>query len=221
MQLEIIKEALKKEWYHLYDDLELPDIDRFVEANLSKPFESLPPQQELSKEEVDWLIDNEQNGWEGEDFLKMRQLRLKKGLSKESHAFRRKNFLKIHKQCKDLGLQLPKNFVKLLLTDKYIDRLRVTWTSFIYFPQLINFPEIKGIYLLPFHEDDQGCCTWYLVFNKKGEHFIFLYPDATSSNYQVDFKHNQSEMLLCAETIEEFIIRLSLEIRIKEGESFR
>ena len=79
--MEELKEIYEYKWMSFYDAsfLECTSIKEKEYEN--NPFLFLPNKTEISKEELSWLLDMEKkNSWEGEQFYKMRRLRLQKGL---------------------------------------------------------------------------------------------------------------------------------------------
>lgn len=217
--MEELKNKILKKWISFGDDNIELEAKAWVQKYEKNPFGALPIEINLTNEEDKWLEEKEsKEEWDGEEWLKMRKLRLRKGLQKGIHELRRTNFQKILNECKKEKITLPDNFVKFIMNDKYIDRFRCRWSEFVNFHKLVKFPSNDNFFLIPFHQDTQGGCVWYLAIDKKGNHVIIYYPTSDSTSYEFDFENNKDEIFICAENINEFIIRMSLDFKVIERE---
>jgi|GEM_PF-4619011 len=218
--MEELINQISKKWISFGNDNLKFETKFWIEKYKNNPFEVLPEDKSLTNEEYRWLkaIENKEE-WNGEEYSKIHKLRLRKGLLKSIHELRRKNFQKILDECKNESLTLPKNFVELIMNDKIIDRFRCQWSEFINFHKLIKFPNYNSIFLIPFHQDTQGGCVWFLVIDRKGNHFVLNYPTSVSTDYVFEFEKYKQDIFICAENINEFIIRMSIDFKMIEQEN--
>jgi len=50
----------------------------------------------------------------------------------------------------------------------------------------------------------------------KGNHLVIYYPTSVSSDYELEFEKYKQEIFICAESINEFIIRMSFDFHTIE-----
>lgn len=217
--MEELKKLISKKWISFGKETLEIEAKSWVDKYEENPFDILPKEIILTSEEITWLEEKEsKEEWEGDEWMKMRQLRYKKGLQKGVHELRRDNFQKILDKCKQERLTLPNNFVELIMNDNHIDRFRCSWSEFVNFHKLVRFPNKKNIFLIPFHQDTQGGCVWYLAIDKKGNHLVIYYPTSVSNDYEFEFEAFKQDIFICAESINEFIIRMSFDFQTIEQE---
>lgn len=218
--MDDLKEKYPKKSIYMihYEDDTSFDIPLKV---LHQPFDYAPTEQLLTKQEEELLAKLEkQNSWEGKDFLTLSKLELKRGNNDKQAKLRSEKLENLLKECSEKGLKLPLNFIKLFQEDKLFNRFRLGSSVFTLPRKVTYFSEKKDIFIICFHQDWQCCFRYYLVIDLKGDHCIMLnhntegYPYEDTENYSPD----ALEFFVCADSFEEYIIKIAFLIRMYEGE---
>lgn len=200
-----MKKLIKNIKYELYS------IPFEEELYLKNPFQFLPEKQSLTKEESDWLDEQEKNKkWIYDP--KRIYLMQKRGYSKKDHREVKRQLDSLIKQAESMSLSLPKHFVELVSDYDYFHRINLS--DFHFLPAEINvFPEDKNFYIITFLVEQQDLFRWSLVFNKKGQNCIvynsFPYRDTDPKYIRPNDPAYGSTV--CAESIEAFIVWLSVQ----------
>lgn len=226
IQLEI-KKKYRRGWFNIFERREVSfrniDITKF-----KNPFNHLPERFYLTKEEKEIVALYHHRSETGKNrksedihlgntlvFWYM-MLYAKQVCSEEDFLIRQNDFQKLLKSCKEKELKLPPSYLQFFQTHDFLARFRTGDLSFMTRHRLATFPDNEDYFIIPFFGDSQGFCWWYLLLNKEGEHCI-LY-----NNYHWreigDRLPNEPapEYILCADSFEEFIVRLAKDIKILE-----
>lgn len=208
-------EKFQRKWItisHFYPTkIELQDIDISLLLN---PIDSFPPECNLNEEEWNTLqnLEKKEDGWSGSEFLKMRRLQIKRGLSIEGFSILSDTLQDIKIQAHSLGIDLPKWFLLFFETHRLLNRFRFDDIGFTLYHKIVPFPKNKNYYLIPFFGNSQGFCWWYLLINSLGEYCI-LYRDLHwEEKPEKDEPEELGEYYFCSSTFEEFLVRLSRDL---------
>lgn len=221
--MEEIRKIFKKKWFSFYyndkENGEIVDLPTISKDFLENPFSTLPEKVVLCDEELKLIEDFESQNGSSEMFVKYMRLKYWKGPFKFNYNGWDKTLLSIKKQCEKLGILLPDTFVQMLEDESIIPRMRTGSSHFSLPDQVALFPGREDIYIITFHEDQQGGGFWSLVTDKRGNHCIlFNYHPWDVENLMMSEGDEPFEFFICAESIEEFIVRFSMDIRRKEGD---
>ena len=218
--MKTLLKKYKRKWLSHLDysfDTYLPITDKNI---LENPFDYLPPVLSLSSEEQEELkqIEETSQDWTGDEVIRMQMLRLKRGWywKEEGHQYIEKYLNEITQQANKLGITLPINLLKFYQDNMLINRIR--WShSFSFREKIVPFPEQKGLFLLTFIIENQGCCYWYILLDKQGNHCI-LYNNHPWDTQPSDILPDDGpfEYYICADSFEDFIVRLSQELIKRE-----
>lgn len=211
---------MKNKWIHISEENETSELFSLRNEHLEFPFEYLPKAEILTLNELERLeqLESENNGFKnGGEFYEMVMLKYRRGPSEYCHDKRRKDLVKIIDECKIQNISLPSNFIKLMKTDTYVSRLRLGFGEIDLSDGIVPFENNNDSFLITFIKDSQECCFWYLLVDKDGSHKVLYNAHHWSNHLKiVDENDDPFEYYICANSIEEFIVRLSCEIRFKE-----
>ena len=222
-----IKKNYRRGWYSIFKNKEVPFSN--VDASKFKaPFKHLPERLYLTEEEEEILALYYHRS-KAEENKKQKDIRIgstlvvwymmlysKQVRSEKDFQWLQSDFLKSLKSCKEKEIKLPPSYLQFFQTYDFLVRLRPADLFFKTDQLLATFPDNKEYYLLPFFGDSQGFCWWYLLLNKANEHCI-LY-----NNYHWREIGDQlpdepePEFIVCADSFEEFIVRLAEDIKNDE-----
>ena len=211
-----VKSIFQKKWISILNNYNEKPFLNITEELFKQPFKHLPKQILLSEHEVNELrlLQNRvYTGLSSAEYLKKMQLTIKRGYyDKERHASLLKDLNRIEQKCKELNICLPEHFSEFFKNSDYISRIRHEDLSFLLHYPIVPFPKAKNHFLLPIFGHLEGCFWWYLLFDNLGNHCMIY------NLYFWEELENESPYYICCDTFKEFLVRLSYEIRIKEGE---
>lgn len=212
---------MKNKWFHITKECEENDEFLLDKKQLETPFEYLPQEEILTNTELDRLkeLESEENGFkDGREFYEMIKLQYRLGPDIYFHNKRRKHLNSIISKCSNLNIKLPDNFAKLMNSDKLVSRLRLGFGEIDLSDGVAPFDNGEDTFIITFIKDSQGCRFWYLMVDKCGSHKILYNPHHWSNQDKEIISEDDAhfEYFICASSIEEFIVRLSYEIKIKE-----
>ena len=190
-----------------YDKIPKSDIDSTSWDNLASYF---PQKLDLSPKEKETLNQLEQKErWTGNEFLTMRLLQKKRGISESDFEKIQVSLRSIQLQLHKKGLVLPKWFSTFFESYDYLSRFRFDTISFQIWQGVLTHPKNAEWLLIPLVGDSQGFAWWGMIINSKGESII-SYQDV-----HWEEAANQKEFR-CADSIEEFLFRMSQDLIHKE-----
>ena len=142
-----------------------------------------------------------------------------RGPSIENHKERRQRFAELRTEVGQLGFSFPADFVTLMVTDEYVNRLRFG-CHWIELPEFTCRCPVDDTHLMVlFLCEAQGCDYTHLLLGPDGTHCVTrtghwygqhpLPPTADSSD-------EEKEIYLFADSFAEFVCRSSDEIRKNE-----
>ena len=137
-------------------------------------------------------------------------------LEKRGWGYGEKDLKILLKSCEEKKIRLPKSFLQFFQTPDFQARFRTEDLSFIPFARLTSFPEEENYYITPFFGGSQGSCYWYLLLNKASEYCI-LYNNFHLAEIDNRLPEEpEPEFIVCADSFEEFLVRLVEDIKIQE-----
>lgn len=214
-----IKSSYDKIWVNFHEQNEA----KFLEIDptyFEKPFEHLPQHMMLDQEEKKLLAFLEdKKGWNSQEFLTLTKLKEKRRESDEDFDFIQASLAKLVEACHNHGIHLPSQFLAFFQSQDYISRFRTSDLKFIAYHSPIPFPEDQTYFIIPFFGDSQGFGWWYLLLNRQSEHCV-LYNAYYWNEIPESLRPNEPppKYLICADSFSEFIVRLSFDVRIIEGD---
>ena len=216
--MEEIFKMYEQKWASFSEVGDLVDYTPITNSKmLSNPFEYLPKEANLSKEELKELKDLEsgKGDWGGVSFLKMRILQLQRGWAHKLGNEFKIMVEKFEKYCNSIHVTLPKNYIKFIQNPNLIYRIRFS-DSFRIPEKLYDFPYAKGLYFTELIMENQGGCWWYLLMDKEGNNCVLFSHEEWHFNCLNRTPPDSFEFFICAHSFEDFIIRLSNELKKSE-----
>ncbi|MBT28517.1 MAG: hypothetical protein CMO01_02570 [Thalassobius sp.] len=210
---------MRKRWISLENHqylkkIELDHIDTKLYSNLSY---CLPSKIALNKEEENTL--NElllKDQWIGDEFLTMLRLKAKQGVSSELFEAYQIDLKVLENSCRSLNIKLPESFHKLFSNFEYLSRFRFYDVSFILNERVISFSENSVDHLIPFMKGSQGLAWWFIMINDKNNYRV-VFGDLHYNEFPDKSEDKElSEFFICSESFEEFLYRLSRDLRKNE-----
>jgi len=175
----------------------------------TNPFKYLPPEIVLSDAELK-LAEQYENGDFSGGYLSSQIAYFRRARRREDHDRRRAKFHQIKTVTAAEGLTLPSEFITLMETDSYVDRLRHN-TIWLQLPdEIVPLPADPSRQMLLFCGEGQGCGYWHLLLSPDGTHCVAycdepfgkkgIYPSGYEPDLG-DFEVNQ-----CADSFAEWIV---------------
>lgn len=214
-----MKKKYRRAWINIYDRTE--KAFRNIEADkICAPFKYLPQRLFLTREEEALIaLFDELEGVCGanDEYFLYALLRSKRVIGVEGFKVVQNRLRELQKDSEAKQISLPNTFLTFFQTHDYLARFRTSDFSFFPCKCLNVFPEDERYFITPFFGDSQGFCWWYLLLNQKGDYCILYnaYHWRETDSAPEDDPIG-AEYIICADTFEEFIARLSEDIKIKE-----
>jgi len=215
-----MKKKYRSKWINISDRkaIAFKDIE---DHKIRNPFNHLPQKLILSEEEEELLMLLERDrGYETDEFLMYSILRSKIGIGVEGFKRIQSGLRKLLKDCEEKHINLPTTFLTFFQTYEYLNRFRTSdcGLTFTTSEGLNVFQEDERYFITPFLRSEEDYCWWYLLLNQKGEYCI-LYNDVYWRDKDFNFERDsvKFEYIICADSFEEFIVRLSRDIKTTEG----
>ncbi len=198
---------------HSFTKIEITTLD---ENLLKNPLSSFPQKNILNKEEVSQLQELEnQNKWIGEEFLKLRKLQYKRGLTERQFEIYQKQLEHILAEAQPKGLKLPKWFITFFRNFEYVSRFKFSDISFWMPDGIVPFPNYNNYHLIPFLGDSQGFCWWSILIDDNSNYCIVYRDLHWRENPDESQPKEFGEYYVCSDTFEEFLVRLSIDTIVK------
>ena len=123
-------------------------------------------------------------------------------------------------KCEKVKITLPKHFIYFFSNQDYLSRFRTDDLLFFTHYGIIPFPEDEEKYIVPFFGDSQGFCWWSLLLDKNSNHCV-IYNNYHWLEQKTSLGINEPppKYIICSDSFSEFIVRLSFDMRTKEGEN--
>jgi len=226
IQLEI-KKKYRRGWFNIFERKEVPysSIDT---TKFKTPFNHLPERFYLTEEEKEIVALYYHRSATGEN-KKMENIHLQNSIviwymmlhakevcNEEDFQVGLSCFQKLLRNCKEQRINLPQSFSRFFQTHDFKARFRTGDLMFITLEGLTPFPDNQNYFITPFFGDSQGFCWWYLLMNKASEYCI-LYNNYHWREIGRQLPEEpKPEFIICADSFEEFIVRLAEDIKNKE-----
>ncbi|MDT8401319.1 MAG: hypothetical protein RQ743_06470 [Bacteroidales bacterium] len=172
------------------------------------PFNLLPPVASgLSDNEFEWLPELDENL---EKFAMMEDL---------GHTFN-----SLRDSTKSKGIALPKSFLVFFESPYHQNcMISVTDCYFELSDQIVEIPGGQSGYLIRFMNDSQGVMHWYLYIDEENNHRVAATNWMLDSEYPIgkSLESKLEDVIICANSFEEFIYRFWIENKIWISGSFQ
>jgi len=166
------------------------------------PFELLPPVDTTKfKGEFQWLPETYKTKWDAYSMV----------------AHSGENLSKIFNAAHDLGIELPYDFIEFMRSfGDQNNMISVTDCYFDLSDKIVKTPGENSEYFIRFMEDGQSVMHWYLYIDQVGNSWVATTNRILDSNYpkDVSLEKKLENVVICAPTIEEFLYRFWIEVRI-------
>ena len=215
-----IKKNYRKGWYNIFERREVPFRNIDV-SKIKNPFNHLPERFYLTEEEEEIIAlfyHRSETGGSPQskhigigNALVIWYMML---IEKRGWGYEEKDLKNLLKSCEKESIKLPQSFLQFFQTYDSQARFRTGDLSFTTYHQLAPFPDNEDYFIIPFFGDSQGFCWWYLLLNKSNEHCI-LYNDYHWAEVPLP-DEPEPEFIVCADSFEEFIVRLTEDIKKQE-----
>lgn len=211
--MEKISRKYERKWYS-FSKGTLVDWKPLSKQQLLKnPNNYLPEALTLNEKEEAILVELEKSApWSSDDFRKMQKLKTIK-YSALSTSFLAEEIQKIKEQAQNLAITLPPFFINFFENPNLLGRIRWEHTFLIYYTDIVPFPDNENLFIMTLVTENQGCCYWFLLMDKKGNHCI-LFNFHHWKEYAFVDKETETpfKYYIVAYSFEEFIIRLSQDL---------
>ncbi|UZR99421.1 hypothetical protein [Chondrinema litorale] len=211
---------MRKRWISLERNqylkkVELDHIDTKLFSNLSY---CLPPKIAITNEEESKLKELLlKDQWIGDEFLTMLRLKAKKGISPELFETYQVDLKVLEYSCSSLNFKLPESFQALFSNFEYLSRFRFFDVSFMLNEKIIPLLENGIGDLVPFMRGSEGFAWWFIMMKDQNDYRI-VYRDLPYGEFPDKLEDKElGEYFICSDCFEEFVFRLSGDLRNNES----